>query len=259
MCLIFVSLNNHPAYKLIVAANRDEFYNRKTEAASFWKDHPNILGGRDLEAMGTWMAMTKTGKISFVTNYRDPLNINPKAPSRGQLVSDFLLDDLAPQEYLKEVEAIGKKYNGFNLVVGSAEGLHYYSNYYKETSEQIPAGLHGLSNHVLNTSWPKVVRGLDKMKRLLASPDVDPSAIFDVLYDDATASDDQLPNTGVGLERERMLSSMFIKSPNYGTRCSTVVMINHRDDVYFSERVYDPVTFGYTTKVFEFKITSQPV
>ena len=113
MCLIFLSVNNHPTYKLVIAANRDEFYNRKTEAASFWKDHPEILGGRDLEAMGTWMAMNKKGKISFVTNYRDPLNINPKAPSRGQLVTDFLLNDASPQEYLKGVEEKGKAVQWF--------------------------------------------------------------------------------------------------------------------------------------------------
>src|SRR5262245_33259460 len=131
MCLIFLSLHHHPTYKLIVAANRDEFYNRKTEAASFWHDHPNIVGGRDLEAMGTWMGMTKQGRISFITNYRDPFNINPAAPSRGHLVSDYLLSNESPRDYLKKVEATGKQYNGFNLVVGTPDQLYYYSNYYK--------------------------------------------------------------------------------------------------------------------------------
>src|SRR5690349_20110494 len=121
MCLIFISLNEHRQYKLIVAANRDEFYNRKTAAATFWNDYPNIVGGRDLEAMGTWMAMTKQGKISLVTNDRDLSNINPHAPSRGQLVTDFLLEELPPKFYLEQIEAKGKLYNGFNLVVGSAD------------------------------------------------------------------------------------------------------------------------------------------
>jgi uncharacterized protein with NRDE domain len=255
MCLIFLSLNNHPQYKLIIAANRDEFYQRKTEAASFWHDHPNIVGGRDLEAMGTWMAMSKQGKISLITNYRDPFNINPNAPSRGQLVSDFLMDNSTPGEYIRQVEAKGKAYNGFNLVVGSADGLHYYSNY-KEKSEVISPGLHGLSNHLLDTPWPKVVKGLEKMKTLLAAKEIDPLQIFDLLYDDRTAPDEKLPDTGVGLEKERMLSSMFIKSPNYGTRCSTVLMVDRMNDVYFSERVYDLATFEYTTRIFEFKITA---
>lgn len=255
MCLIFISLQNHPTYKLVVAANRDEFYQRKTAAASFWSDHPNILGGRDLEASGTWMAMDTGGKISMVTNYRDPLNINPKAPSRGQLVSDYLLNGSAPNEYLKSVDQNGKTYNGFNLIVGSGDELYYYSNY-KGAIEKIQPGLHGLSNHLLDTPWPKVEQGRKKMKDILASTDIDPTKLFDLLYDDRTAPDEKLPDTGVGLERERMLSSMFIKSPNYGTRCSTVVMIDQANNVYFSERVYDLSTFEYSSHVFEFKISS---
>ena len=253
MCLIFLSIQEHPTYKLVIAANRDEFYNRKTQAAAFWNDYPNIVGGRDLEAMGTWMAMTKQGKISLVTNYRDLTNINPNAPSRGQLVTDFLLEDLSPKFYLEQIEAKGKLYNGFNLIVGSAEELYYYSNY-KTGVERIKPGLHGLSNHLLDTPWPKVSRGLEKMKGALSSNDVDPAKLFDVLFDDRIAPDETLPDTGVGLERERMLSSMFIKSPNYGTRCSTVVMIDQDDYVYFAERVYNLSTFDYTSQLFEFKI-----
>lgn len=256
MCLIFLSLNNHPNYKLIIAANRDEFYARKTSPAHFWEDHPDILGGRDLEAMGTWMAMSKQGKISFVTNYRDPYNINPQAPSRGQLVSDYLLSEESPQQYLGKVEPKGKLYNGFNLVVGSADTLYYYSNYYKSTGDKVQPGLYGLSNHLLNTPWPKVTRGLDKMKTVLSHHEVDPTHLFELLYDDAIAPDEKLPDTGVGIERERMLSSMFIKSPNYGTRCSTILMVDKMNDCYFSERVYDPVTFEYTSRIFEFKIHS---
>lgn len=254
MCLIFLSVKNHPAYKLVIAANRDEFYQRKTAPASFWFDHPSILGGRDLEASGTWMAVNKQGKISMVTNYRDISNINPNAPSRGQLVTDFLLNYDRPLDYLTQVEKKGKAYNGFNLVVGTADQLGYYSNYGKSVEELSP-GLHGLSNHLLNTPWPKVVRGKEKMKVALSENDLKPAKLFELLSDDLTAPDDQLPDTGVGLERERMLSSMFIKSPNYGTRCSTVVLIDHSDNVYFSERVYDLKTFAYTSQVFEFKIS----
>ncbi|HEU5290797.1 MAG TPA: NRDE family protein [Cyclobacteriaceae bacterium] len=254
MCLIFLSLQEHPTYKLIVAANRDEFYNRKTEAAAFWKDYPNIVGGRDLEAMGTWMAMTKQGKISLVTNYRDLSNINPHAPSRGQLVADFLLEDLSPLSYLEQVEAKGKLYNGFNLIAGSVAELYYHSNY-KAGVEKIKPGLHGLSNHLLDTPWPKVTTGLEKMKSVLSSNDIDPVKLFELLYDDRVAPDEKLPDTGVGLERERMLSSMFIKSPNYGTRCSTVVMVDQDNHVYFAERVYNLSTFEYNTQIFEFKIT----
>src|SRR5688572_11425620 len=129
MCLIFISLNNHPTYKLIVAANRDEFYNRKTAPADFWEDYPSILGGRDLEAGGTWLGIARSGKISMVTNYRDPKNINPNAPSRGQLVSDYLLNDDTPARYLERLLPKAKQYNGFNLITGTQNELWYFSNY----------------------------------------------------------------------------------------------------------------------------------
>jgi len=254
MCLIFLSINHHPRYKLIVAANRDEFYERKTLPAHFWEDYPHIVGGRDGEASGTWMAMSKQGKISMVTNYRDPFNINPKAPSRGRLVSDFLLNGDKPDEYLNGIEKKGNAYNGFNLVVGSPDELYYYSNY-KNGIEKLPSGIHGLSNHLLNTPWPKVERGIERMKETLASNEMDPTKLFEVLYDDQLAPKEKLPDTGVGLERELVLSSMFIKSPNYGTRCSTVVLIDRNNQVQYSERVYELTTFDYTENTFEFKIT----
>ncbi len=254
MCLIFLSLNDHPTYKLIVAANRDEFYNRKTAAASYWKDHPTLLGGRDLEASGTWMGMTTSGKISLLTNYRDPQNINPKAPSRGQLVSDFLIGNIAGDEYLKNISTQGKLYNGFNLINGTVDELYYYSNY-AEGIQKIKPGLHGLSNHLLNTNWPKVARGKEKLKPILAQSKINPEDLFTFLYDDQRAADNHLPQTGLTLERERALSSMFIKTDNYGSRCSTVILVDQFDHVQFIERVYNLETFEYTTGVFEFSIS----
>ena len=253
MCLIFLSINQHSTYKLIVAANRDEFYIRKTAPADFWKDQPQILGGRDLEAQGTWMAMTKSGKISMVTNYRDPKNIDPKAPSRGQLVTDFLLGEKSAENYLKEIEQSTEKYNGFNLITGSASELYYYSNY-KPVVEKIQPGFYGLSNHLLDTPWPKVQRGKEKLKSILDQSTIQSGELFQFLYDDQRASDNQLPETGIGLERERALSSMFIKTNGYGTRCSTVILIDHQDNVEFAERVYDVENFQYKDSNFQFKI-----
>ena len=251
MCLIFFSLKQHPKYKLIIAANRDEFYNRKTEAAHFWKDHPQILGGRDLEACGTWMAVNKSGRISLLTNYRDPQNINPNAPSRGQLVSDFLLTKDDSQTYLDTIEKKGKLYNGFNLLVGDMDNLWYYSNYRDGVSE-VPPGYSGLSNHLLETPWPKVIRGKEKLKPVIDKPKIDPEEVFQVLYDDHRAADELLPNTGLSLERERALSSMFIKTENYGSRCSTVVLVDYNNHILFSERVYNTATFHFTTQTFQF-------
>lgn len=253
MCLIFISLKQHPTYKLIIAANRDEFYNRQTAAADFWKDFPNIVGGRDLEANGTWMGMTTSGKISMLTNYRDPANINPKAPSRGHLVSDYLEQEVSPEEYLKKIESKASAYNGFNLLVGNPEEFGYLSNY-KNGIDKVTNGLYGLSNHLLETPWPKVQRGKQKMAELLKSKNITAQLLFEFLYDGERAADNQLPDTGIGLERERALSSMFIKSPGYGSRCSTVILIDQENNVEFSERVYDLSTFEHTTKTFRFKI-----
>jgi uncharacterized protein with NRDE domain len=256
MCLIFFSLKQHPTYKLIIAANRDEFYNRQTAAADFWEDYPNIVGGRDLEANGTWMGMTKSGKISMLTNYRDPQNINPKAPSRGHLVSDYLEQDVSPEVYLKKIEPKAVVYNGFNLLVGNPEEFCYLSNY-KTGIDKITSGLHGLSNHLLETPWPKVRNGKLKLELLLKTKSITSQLLFEFLYDGERAEDDQLPDTGIGLERERALSSMFIKSPGYGSRCSTVILVDQENTVEFSERVYDLSTFEHSTKAFRFKISEK--
>lgn len=253
MCLIFISVNSHPDYKLIVAANRDEFYKRKTAPAHFWEDYPHLVGGRDLEANGTWLGMSKGGKISMVTNYRDLRNLKPVAPSRGQLVSDYLLNGDKPDEYLQTISKRGHEYNGFNLVVGYPDELYYYSNY-KEGIERVPEGIHGLSNHLFNTPWPKVIRGKEKFANAIESTIVDPQELFDLLYDEQIAPDEQLPDTGIGLERERALSSMFIKSPDYGTRCSTVLLIDRDNNVQFTERIYDLNTFDFTQNEFSFAI-----
>jgi uncharacterized protein with NRDE domain len=183
MCLIFFSLQEHPAYKLIAVANRDEFYNRKAAPASYWKDYPNILAGRDLEAGGTWMGITRTGKLSFVTNYRDLSNLKDNAPSRGQLVSDYLQKEIDAETYLKDIEPRGDKYNGFNLIVGDQNSLWYLSNYNKGIKKITP-GFYGLSNHLLETPWPKVINGKEKLKPVLNQPIIAPDDLFDVLRDE---------------------------------------------------------------------------
>jgi uncharacterized protein with NRDE domain len=252
MCLIFLSINKHPDFKLVVAANRDEFYNRKTAAADFWQDQPSIVGGRDLEAGGTWLAMSKKGRIAMVTNYRDLKNIKTNAPSRGGLVTDYLVSHDSTLDYMSKVESVGKAYNGFNLIAGDLNDFYYYSNFGNGV-EKISAGLHGLSNHLLDTAWPKVARGKKRVSEILEGK-FNYKDLFTVLYDVETAADDLLPDTGVGLERERALSSMFIKSPGYGTRCSTVVLVNNDNEVLFVERVFDLTTFAFSEKSFTLKV-----
>jgi len=249
MCLIFIAINYHPVYKLIIAANRDEFYNRKTAAANYWPDHPNVLGGRDLQAGGTWMGMAKTGKISMLTNYRDPKNIRSDAPSRGFIVSDYLINDVDAQSYMQNMQPA--KYNGFNLIMGDIDNLWYLSNY-KDGITKLDNGLYGLSNHLLDSPWPKVVKGKTKLAPILGKSDLTTNELMEFLYDTEVATKD-LPNTGVSPELEKALSSMFIKTPNYGSRCSTVVLVDKDNHVKFSERVYDLTTFNYTLSEYEFE------
>jgi len=251
MCLIFFALKQHPEYKLILAGNRDEFYNRQTARADFWTDHPHVLGGRDLEAMGTWLGITRRGRLSMLTNYRDPANIRPGTPSRGHLVSDFLTGDDAPETYMEQVSNNGGKYNGFNLISGTADELFYFSNYGNGV-QKLSKGLWGLSNHLLDTPWPKVQRGKENFAKLIREEKLSPETLFDLLYDEERASDELLPSTGIPLDRERALSSMFIKTADYGSRCSTVILITKSGDVIFSERVYDLQTFAFTTQTFRF-------
>lgn len=250
MCLIFTAINYHPVYKLIVAANRDEFYSRETAAANYWPDFPDVLGGRDLQAGGTWMGITKTGKIAMLTNYRDPKNIRPDAPSRGFLVSDYLENNTGPEEYLKSIKPAD--YNGFNLILGNADQLYYLSNY-KSGITTLSNGLYGLSNALLDVPWPKVVKGKKKLAPILGKSDLTTAELMEFLYDTEVATEN-LPNTGVSADLEKALSSMFIKTPGYGSRCSTVVLVDRNNHVRFSERVYDLTTFNYTLSEYEFDI-----
>lgn len=253
MCLIFIGLKHHPKYKLIVAANRDEFYDRPTAPASFWEDHPEILAGRDLEAKGTWLGMTKSGRICMVTNFRDPKNIHAHAPSRGKLVTDFLLDNTTGEKYLEKLMPHAKKYNGFSLIAGTVDSLYYYSNY-KDGIILLNSGLFGLSNHLLETPWPKVEKGKVRIQELFKSSVIMVEDLYGVLSDETISSDAHLPDTGVGLEFERALSAAFIKSPGYGTRSSTVVMVDYNNHVSFYERVYNPEDSGFSYYGFQYTI-----
>ena len=253
MCLIFLALKNHSKYKLVVAANRDEFYDRKTAPASFWEDHPEILGGRDLEAMGTWLGVTTSGRICMVTNFRDLRNIKANAPSRGKLVTDFLLGKSSGEEYLKKIESRALQYNGFSLIAGTVDSLYYFSNY-RDGVILLNSGLFGLSNHLLETPWPKVEKGKMDIQLLLKKSDFRTEDFLPVLSDETIHGDEHLPDTGVGLSLERALSAAFIKSPDYGTRSSTVIMVDYNNHVHFHERVYDPATSGFSHHTFQYSI-----
>ena len=240
MCLILFSYAKQPGYRLILVANRDEFYDRPTRPLAAWQDTPNIYGGRDMQGNGTWLGISRCGRIAALTNYRDPAAQNPQAPSRGLLVSHFLENTTAPDSYLERVRKTGHRYNGFNLLVGDRKGLWYYSNR-GDGIEHLRPGLYGLSNHLINTEWPKIVRGKKRLKKILTQEgNLGIEGLFGVLSDRALAPDDQLPNTGVGLEWERLLSPLFIASGNYGTRSSSVLLITDSGEVTFEERSFEP-------------------
>jgi uncharacterized protein with NRDE domain len=256
MCLILLAIKAHPDYKLILAANRDEFYDRPTAPASFWMEAPHLLAGKDLKAGGTWMGVTTSGRIAAVTNYRDFDANKQDAPSRGKLVTRFLLGQESPKEYLERLRQTAGQYNGFNLVVGSPEELLWFSN--RETTPQsLTPGMYGISNHLLDTPWVKVTRGKERLRGLLHRGDlVDSEAVFAILEDDTIALDAALPETGVGLEWERLLSPIFISSPTYGTRSSMVLMIDHQDRVTFFERTFTAGRRTKETQRFQFEIES---
>lgn len=244
MCLILFGLDCHPDYQLVVAANRDEFYDRPALPAAFWDGRPDILAGRDLAQGGTWMGLAKSGRFSALTNYRNPTLHKENAPTRGLLVSDFLTGDLGPEDYIQGILARGDLYNSYNLLVGTPDGLFYHSNRAKEPFARVAPGVHGLSNSLLDVPWPKVRRGKEKLIALLERKSLGPQALLELLCDREAPPDDELPHTGVTLERERMLAPMFLVSPeyNYGTRVSTALLVGRDGHVEFAERTFTPGT-----------------
>ncbi|AMQ05503.1 NRDE family protein [Sporosarcina psychrophila] len=238
MCLINFHYADHPMYKLIVAANRDEFYERPTASAEFWTDQPDILAGRDLLHMGTWLGITKSGRFAALTNYRDPGEANADKKTRGDIVTNFLAGNVSPEVFLETLKERKDDYAGFNILVGDADSLFYFSNKQPEIME-VSAGTHGLSNQFLNTAWPKVVKGRTTLRDyVLEHAIIDTDALFELISDADVAPDALLPNTGVGLDLERQLSPLFIKTPNYGTRSSTVLLVGHDLSITFVERTF---------------------
>jgi uncharacterized protein with NRDE domain len=239
VCLAVVALDAHPRFALVVAANRDEYHARAATSAAWWPDvDPPMLAGRDLRAGGTWLGIDARGRFAFVTNVREPGRHDPDAPSRGALVPQVLADPRDVQTAVVDAVRESARRNGFNLIAGDARGAAWGSNRGAGTRSLAP-GFHGVSNAELDTPWPKVVRARRALERWCADDATDVERLFAMLADRRTASDDELPATGVTLEMERMLSPPFIMSELYGTRCSTVITIGRDGNVRFIERSFD--------------------
>ena len=252
MCLILLAWKADRDYPLVLAANRDEFYDRPSARAGFWEEDPDLLAGRDLREGGTWLGATRAGRVAALTNYREPASLKTGAPSRGRLAVDYLRGRENPEAYLDGIAPAGD-YNGFNLLVGNPDGLFCFSN--RGSRVRIEPGIHGLSNRLLDTPWPKVERGKEALATLLKQGKPTPEKMLDLLADRSRPPDQSLPDTGVGLEWERILSPLFIVSPVYGTRSSTVLLVDRSGEVTFAERTFnngaDPRTVRFTFPIRE--------
>ncbi|TYQ20238.1 UNVERIFIED_ORG: uncharacterized protein with NRDE domain [Zoogloea ramigera] len=236
MCLIVFAWKVLPTVPLVAAANRDEFYQRATAPAAPWPEHPQVYAGRDLQAGGSWMGITHPAecpnhhggaRFAAITNIRAPSEHRDDTPSRGQLVADYLAGCMSPQEYIADLRQRADQYNGFNLVIGDRDTLIWYSNRGDtdpRNGKPLEPGVYGVSNALLDAPWPKVLKTKAQFASLLClgAPD---DAFFEMLSDTTPAPDQRLPETGVPLEVERVLSSVKIESPGYGTRTSTVVKL----------------------------------
>lgn len=253
MCILFIAVNQYEGYPLVIAANRDEYYRRETRMSEFWEDRPNLLAGKDLKAGGTWMGVTRSGRIAALTNFRDPINFISEAPSRGQLVTDYL-DGVSVEDWARYLRATRSSYNGYNLLFGDWNALYVYSSRRDELS-RLSDGFYGLSNAQLGTPWPKVQRGLLFMKQHCREPNsMKPDVLFQMLRDETKANDDGLPDTGLSIERERLLSSTFIRGDDYGTRSSTILTVDHAARVQWTEQSFE---LGETAKRQKFDFTIQ--
>lgn len=237
MCLILFGIDASPDFPFILAANRDEFYARPTRPMEFWTEHQDILAGKDLEAGGTWFGVSARGRFAALTNYRDLSTVKPQGPSRGKIIPEFLAYQGSVRAYLKQLDKTAESYSGFNLLAGEAGQVYCYSNINKETTS-IGTGIHGLSNRFLDTPWPKVTRGRERLATLINKNLLDDETMFDMLADTTRPNDAHLPDTGVGIQWERILSPLFIQSPTYGTRSSTLMRINRAGEIKITERTW---------------------
>ena len=255
MCLIIFAHRAVPAYPLVFAANRDEFFGRATAHAQFWQpDHPKILAGRDLVDGGTWLGINRAGRFAAVTNIRDPFQPERKNRSRGELTLNFLSNKESAQQYCEGLREHFDEFAGFNLLVSDGEALCYVNNF-ENLIEELRPGVYGLSNGLLNSPWPKVERGKKCLQQLIqADSPLSTGSLIDMMRDRQQAQDSDLPATGIPLQLERELSATFISNERreYGTRCSTALLMHTEGLIQFSERNFDEAGQPTSEHFYEF-------
>lgn len=238
MCLLFFSYQTTPGYQIVIAANRDEFTHRATAPLNYLDPEQMILAGQDLEGGGTWLGITRNDKFGAITNYRESSLQLLNPPSRGEILMEFFEGTTGACEFVDKLQQKASQYDGFNLVLGDSSGLYYYSNRIAKPQRLSP-GFYGLSNHLLNTPWPKVSRGKELLApHMVNTVVVDPEILMELLGDSWRPQDNQLPVTGVPLEWERLLSTIFIDTEEYGTRSSAVITVRETGAVQFFEKTY---------------------
>lgn len=235
MCLAIVAFRAHPRYPLIIAANRDEFHARPTAPAAWWPE--GVLAGKDLQAGGTWLGCTRAGRFALLTNFREAGSRKTGVRSRGLLVNDVLLGPASPERALLTLLPAQRQYDGFNLLAGDAEALVYLSNR-GASCRTLPPGVYGLSNHLLDTPWPKLHQTKARVIEWLEDGARDLETLFGHMRDPSRPEDHLLPSTGLSLEWERLLGAAFIVSPSYGTRSTTLLRLDHRGEAEFVERCF---------------------
>lgn len=242
MCLLVLAWQAHPRYRLVVAANRDEYHERPAAPLAKWPPPADILAGRDLRAKGTWLALDRRRRFGVITNFRDLQRPRPDAPSRGALIPDYLSGDVGAEAFLTGLEPEASRYSGFNLLLADGDALWYASNRAEQFARPLPPGVYGLSNQFLDTPWPKLRRVRGRFDAWLGDPsNVSASGLFALLDDRATATAEEgLPQTGIPLEWERVLSAPFVLHPDYGTRASSVLLLEASGVGYLAERRFDP-------------------
>jgi len=255
MCLIAIAWHGHPDYPLVIAANRDEYHARATAPAAFWPQHPQLCAGRDLEAGGTWLGITRRGRFAAITNRRGH-PAPPAARSRGLLTLDFLIGDASPGDYVESLRGVADRYAGFNLLAGEIGGeLWYIGNDAGPCLRRLEPGVYGLSNAMLDTPWPKLLGAREDLAALLC-PEPEAATVFALLADRTQPPDHALPDTGVGLEQERTLGPRFICSPLYGTRTSTCVRAHREGWVELAERSFSAAGVAKETVRHRFRCTA---
>lgn len=256
MCLIALAWKADPARPLVLIANRDEFHDRAAAPLAFWADHPDLCAGRDLREGGTWLGVHRRGRVAAVTNVREAGDQRPRPRSRGALTTAFLLGSQSAAGYARALAADADDYGGFNLLLWDGAELVYASNRPRATTALVAPGLHGLSNARLDTPWPKLVQARARLGRWMAQPSASPAEpLFEAMADRQPPADAELPDTGVGLEIERLLSPAFIYRPGYGTRCTTWLQIEGDGGVTMRERRYDAGGEPDGDSVLEFRLT----